>query len=767
MSLRKKALLIALAMIAVMALVMNIVGRLTLLKGFEKIESQTVLQNVHRALGAFDQEVASLNAKAGDWAAWEEASLFVSGHNPEFPKKNFVDPPFLEMRVNFMLFLDANGNIIQKEYYDLERAQKAPFPAPILNAIVSDPILLRHKTPQGGVSGIIMIRERPVILTSRPIFDPSNTQSGITGTLVMGRLLGTKDIERITNLVRLPVSIHPFRKTQSIPSEAWFEPLSENRIQGFGLKRDIHGMPAFIIQVQQDRPVFRQGLLSMRYFWVGLGISSLALLILLFWLLKSQLIDQVERLVADVVTIGLSQDLTKRLPVDGEREVARLASAINMMLSGLENAKQIQESEERFRQLFFDALTANFLAKPNGDLILCNHQFASVCGFASIDEALQASLPQLFWNPSEYEGLLNRLRNERKVEFLELTFKGPHGDRRSILANFLGVFDNLEGSAQATPELKQIQGFLLDITDRKHAEEALKESEQRYRALFENTINPIFLIDEEGNYIDANQAAVQFLGIDRQELLKKGVWDMQVLDALHRKDFYPFSLESIYKTNGAERTILMNVVPIKIKGTRMFFSIGQEITERKQIEERLKYLSSHDALTGLYNRAFFEEEIEKLERSGMLKIGVIVCDLDALKVVNDNLGHKAGDLLIVEAANLIRNSFRCEDVVARVGGDEFTILLFAASSVESVRQAGLRLKNVIQTYNLNRPSIPISIAVGYCLAQGSGDCIKKALRVADERMYADKAKNRPFIQDNILPKIKALITNKTNKVSET
>jgi len=201
----------------------------------------------------------------------------------------------------------------------------------------------------------------------------------------------------------------------------------------------------------------------------------------------------------------------------------------------------------------------------------------------------------------------------------------------------------------------------------------------------------------------------------------------------------------------------MNIVPIKIQGRQVVFSIGQEITERKQMEERLSYLSMHDALTGLYNRTFFEEELRRLELTRLPKLtGIIVCDLDSLKFVNDNLGHEAGDLLIVEAASLIRSSFRAEDILARVGGDEFIILLSNATE-ETTKQAVARLRKAIQDYNAGQPSLPLSIATGYAVAKKPEITLKEALRIADERMYKDKAQNRQFVQESILPKLQELI----------
>ena len=776
MSLRKKAFIISVATLGVLFLAMYATSHITLLEGFRKIESQSVQQNVRRILGALKQEGASLSAKAGDWAGWEEAYRFVAGQNQDFVRKNLVSTPFLEMRVHFMVFLNASGKVVRADHFDLERALRTPFPENVWNAIVNDPALQEHKGVQSSLSGVFMVQGSPLLVTSRPIFDPSALKPSIAGTLIMGRYLDRKELRRLSDVVRLPVFIRPLEKTRSSGADIWVEPISSNLIAGFGLIRDIHGKPAFVIQTSQDRTIFKQGLLSMHYFAIGLVLSGMSFLVLLFWLLKTQLVDEVDRLAANVVTIGFSQDLTKRLPLEGGGEIVRLASAVNMMLSGLEHAKQIQESEERFRQLFFNALTANFLANPDGSILLCNHQFAALFGFASIPEALKASLPEFLWDSNEYDLLLERVKNEGIVQFTEVSFKNIQGEKLSILANLLGVFDeggdpeNLEpgrskpkDTKSTEPKLKQIHGFLLDITERKKSEEKLKESEQRYRALFESTINPIFLIDEHGSYMDANQAAVQFLGINREELLKRELWDSQILAILRKKDFFPFSVESVYKANGpgkaksSERTLLMNIVPIKIQGRQVIFTIGQEITERKQMEERLTYLSMHDALTGLYNRTFFEEELRRLDLERVPKqTGIIVCDLDSLKFVNDNLGHEAGDLLLVEAATLIRRSFRAEDIVARVGGDEFTVLL-SYGTEGMTRQAVARLRKAVQDYNEGNPTLPLSIAIGYAIAKKPETSLKEALRIADERMYTNKMQNRKLVKEVILPKLEGLI----------
>jgi len=269
------------------------------------------------------------------------------------------------------------------DHFDLDRAIRTPFPDLVWNAIVHDPALKNHKSVQSSLSGVLMVQNSPILVASRPIFNPSASPSRITGTLIMGRYLDRKEIKRLSAIVRLPLFVRPFEEARSGGADIWVEAISTDQIAGFGLVRDIHGKPAFVIQTSQDRPIFRQGLLSMRYFGIGLVVFGLAFFMLLFWLLKTQLVDEVEKLAANVTTIGFSQDLTKRLPLEGSGEIAKLASAINMMLSGLEHAKQIQESEERFRQLFLMPL------RPTSWQIPMGHSY-----FATISSPLYSGSPQ-------------------------------------------------------------------------------------------------------------------------------------------------------------------------------------------------------------------------------------------------------------------------------------------------------------------------------------------------------------------------------------
>jgi diguanylate cyclase (GGDEF)-like protein/PAS domain S-box-containing protein len=177
---------------------------------------------------------------------------------------------------------------------------------------------------------------------------------------------------------------------------------------------------------------------------------------------------------------------------------------------------------------------------------------------------------------------------------------------------------------------------------------------------------------------------------------------------------------------------------------------------RKRGEERLKYLSIHDPLTGLYNRAYFEDELARLERGRKFPVSVLVADLDGLKNINDQLGHAAGDQALRQAGRLLQRAFRSEDGLARIGGDEFAVLLPGVGRSEA-GEVMARVRDLLEEYNRANtgPLLSISLGIATCEACSPVDArpggrgstaqpqsLNEAMRLADERMYQDKKRRK-------------------------
>ena len=164
------------------------------------------------------------------------------------------------------------------------------------------------------------------------------------------------------------------------------------------------------------------------------------------------------------------------------------------------------------------------------------------------------------------------------------------------------------------------------------------------------------------------------------------------------------------------------------------------VVEKTRFEAELRYLSIHDALTGLYNRAFFEEELARLERGRHFPVSIMMVDVDNLKLVNDSLGHAAGDELLRRTGTVLKRSFRAEELVARIGGDEFAILLPGMDAI-AMAESVLRVRMVLAANNAMNGEIALNFSVGTatCTTQQS---LNEALRYADEMMYQAKRSHR-------------------------
>lgn len=194
-----------------------------------------------------------------------------------------------------------------------------------------------------------------------------------------------------------------------------------------------------------------------------------------------------------------------------------------------------------------------------------------------------------------------------------------------------------------------------------------------------------------------------------------------------------------------------------LMGEDEVISIVRDITKQKISEAKLEYLSYHDKLTHLYNRNYFENEMRRLSNSRDYPISIIMADVNGLKLVNDALGHAKGDKLLVESARILKTSLRGSDILARVGGDEFVVLLPKTNAEEGL-EIVKRIKDNISQHNENLVSLPISLSLGIATADNNEQSLMNTFKEADDFMYKEKGEKGHTAKQNMMKLLLATLS---------
>jgi len=413
----------------------------------------------------------------------------------------------------------------------------------------------------------------------------------------------------------------------------------------------------------------------------------------------------------------------------------------------------LRESENKFRELAEKSLVGVYIIQ-DGIFRYANARLAEINGYAA-EELIDKKGPKDFIFPDDWpmveENIRRRLSGE--IESIHSEFRAVTKDNRIINVEVYGTRTMYRGRPA-------VVGTLLDITYRRRAEDKLRESEERFRQLAEN-IREVFYISEQGCIQYVSPAYMEIWGRTPQHLYQN---PQSFLDAIHPEDMENVKgslmnkdqgeVEQVYRIvrpDGSIRWIKDRSFPIydDLGETLRVVGIAADITDLKLGEEKLKYLSLHDRLTGLYNRIYFEEEMSRIERGRYDMVGIVSCDVDGLKLVNDTLGHDQGDNLLVTAAAVIRQCFREGDLVARIGGDEFCIIL-PDTTEPAVENACQRIQDAVARYNASGPEIPLSISVGSAVSKGPNGNPRDLFKEADNSMYRKKLYHTRSVRSTIV-----------------
>ena len=341
--------------------------------------------------------------------------------------------------------------------------------------------------------------------------------------------------------------------------------------------------------------------------------------------------------------------------------------------------------------------------------------------------------------------LFNKWRDDvdfNRISTDEYPIRTASGKIKWVWEQSRGVYDS-SGTALAS------EGFITDITDNVLSERALKQSEERFRTIFEKAQIGIGIFDSvTGVAYHANDRLSEIFGRNKAELLQIN-WEQyshpeDIEENIHKMRMLneglidSFSLNKRFiKTNGTIIWTNLIVTPFSSEETTnpCHLCMVNDITAQKQAEEKTVYLNYHDPLTGLYNRRFYDEELKRLDTERNMPISLVMADVNGLKLTNDAFGHMAGDQMLKRIATIMKRECRSDDIVARIGGDEFILLLPRTSSMET-ECIVKRINASIQKEKWG--NIIFSVSFGSATKRVLSEDMKKIYMLAEDHMYRDK-----------------------------
>lgn len=747
MSLRLKipltvGLVLACVMAALYLVAWEVLGR-----SFAELEDRSVRRNMERALGALSEILEALDARCVDWAAWDDTYEFVVDRNEEYIRANLVDTTFVNQRFHLMLFVDTTGRIVFGKAFDLAAGVETPLPPGLKEHLVPDAPLLRHG-PDGrsGTKGVLMLPAGPMLVAARPILT-SEYGGPARGTLIIGRFLDRDEIARLAATTRLSLE---FRRPD-VPDlpEDWraavaalapgvplVRPLDGERVAGYTLVSDVYGRPALALGVEVPREIYREGRVALRYFGLSLLAVGLVAGAATWLLLERMVLSPLARLGEEVRRVGQAANAGARVAPAGGGELASLAGSINETLAALERTqRRLRESEELFKTVATSSPIGIYIVQE-GKFRFVNPRFELHTGYDREEllgmDSLALVLPED--RDAVQDNVIQMLKGERSAPY-EFRVVTKQGEVRWVMETVASIRCRGE---------RAVLGNYMDVTEQKRTEEALRRSEREKALILDAMLELVVYQDAEMRVLWANRAAAASVGLSPEQLVGRRCYEVwhgrdrpcegcPVEAALHSGEPREGEVRS---PDG--RFWFIRAYPVRDERGRVAgaVEVALEITERRRMEEELKFFTFHDALTGLYNRAYFDQEMERLEGGRYAPVSVVMWDVDGLKLVNDVLGHDAGDRVLIAAATVTRKCFRSGDVVARIGGDEFAALLPRAPRpvVEDVCR---RIREAVAAYNASGPELPLGVAVG-CATGGADACLRDLLREADHNMYLDK-----------------------------
>ena len=435
-----------------------------------------------------------------------------------------------------------------------------------------------------------------------------------------------------------------------------------------------------------------------------------------------------------------------------------------------ETRLKLKECEDKIKTLLGNLNVGVALFSPQGELLLCNRKFIELGSPKNLAGKEEPLVEQSLKKQSLLENLPEVSLEEVIIHYINedgqsltmdefplfkvLSTGQPSreqiiGIRNPYNSDVRWTMGDHEPEFDEAGELSKVLVTIVDITDRKNSEKALKEGENRLSAFLKVIPDMFFLLDRNGylidNYIEntmiPSHMQADFLGKNIKDLdfFNESIAELvfQNIEKLFLSgDLQTF--EFCFQEIGKETFFEIRLV---LCGDDKVLAVVRDISQRKESEVKLYNMSIYDTPTNLYNRNYFEHTLDEYLNKDTSGMGIVICDIDGLKLVNDTLGHAVGDDYLKTAASILCQCFDQNDVVARIGGDEFAVLIKQTTTKE-LSALSSEIDKLLALINSEEHIIPISMSLGYAVGDGTQKDLKELLKIADKMMYREKLHHR-------------------------